>query len=310
MSDAQNDVFYIRDRRLPFHYTIDNEVYDMDFEVEPGNERAAKEWRKWKAILAYNALARHASYEGEERERAAFTHKNIAQELGVGVTTIKNGLEMLVYNKLIALEKKPGGANSYWLLEVPKVEHRRKYVRRNASNHASEPDRRNASTPRRNESNPGRDTSKGCRPASGSDSPKAGADKGIETDSDGPKRKSSKEKISARGAQSPPSEPQSPEDTFIGRVLTWHDQCAKVTKANYRLLTISYQLKARIRQIGLKRAKEIFEHCANGVKPDVHAFWQQLNKEGEASKVELTRREKEHADIPVEVKPEKQAVSA
>jgi len=310
MSDAQNDVFYIRDRRLPFHYTIDNEVYDMDFEVEPENKRAAKEWRKWKAILAYNALARHASYEGEERERAAFTHKNIAQELGVGVTTVKNGLEMLVYNKLIALEKKPGGANSYWLLEVPKAERTRKYVRRNASNHAGEPDRRNASNPGRHESTPGRDTSKGSRPASKPGSPKAGADKEMRGVPDGSKRKTSKEKISGRSPQSPSEEPQSLEDTFIGRVLKWHDQCAKVTKANYRLLTVSYQLKARIKQVGLERAKDIFEHYASGTKPDVHAFWQRLNKEGEASKVELSVREKDVMKIPVEVKPEKAAASA
>ena len=300
MSDAQNDVFYVRDRRQPYHYTVDNEIYDMRLGVY--------------ALGVYNALAYHVAYEGEKREQAAITHKQIAEELSVGLNTVKRALKKLAENNLVAVEARKGFPSVDVLLEVKKAVPSKKYQRREGSpvrtthpGRADSPERTKGRPPKTTPRPPG---AKGSPEGQGRYLPKSGAGKGISGDPEAPKRKTSKEKISARGAQSPPSEPSNPEDKFIGRVLKWHDQCAKVTKANYRLLTISYQLRARIKQVGLKRAKEIFEHRANGVKPDVHAFWLQLNEEGEASKIELSRIEKGHMEIPVEVEPEKQAVSA
>ena len=295
------ELFYIRDRRLPYHYTIDNEVYDMDFEKGP-ETRHQKEWKKWKAILVYNALSRHVSYEGETREQVVFSQKKVAEELDVGVTTVKNGLEMLIYNNLVAVEENLGYPNLYVLLEVKKTLVKKKYVRResqegsrNASTHTGGVDSRNASTPSRSASTPSRNAAKDSRSASTPNRSKVSAgmvfgDNPGEAKRENPSGKA--KSLGAHSAQAPHfQDPYKDQAILIQRICDWHEQIAKLSKGRKRYDSVNIRRWAtkRLFQIGLERMTEIYASEALGANPDIHTFWQKLKAEAEVSNGEVPK---------------------
>ena len=283
----KEDVIFVRDRRLPRHYTIDNEVYDLHLGVF--------------AIGVYNALARHASYEGESIEQAVISQKQIASELGISVRSVQRGLDKLIEARLVFVEsgKEAGAPNIYVLLEVEKSENRRKYQRREGATERRTP-RKGGATKGRTPTTEGRTpATEGRTPMTDRRTPKrskASAGMVFSGDSEGAKKEKGKEKLKAADA----AKYELTLENFTNRVISWHKQCAKATRKSYDPYKIATWLGPHIRHIGLERVAEIFNHVAQGVNPHVNAFWQALREEREKQNTALAVVEEQMlADMPV-----------
>lgn len=293
----KEQVFYIRDRRLPYHYTIDNEVYDMRLGVY--------------GLAVYNAFARHASYEGETREQAALSHKRLAKELRCGVTSVKKGIGILRKAGLIKTEKAVGGASVYVLLEVPKQAPEKKYVRRadqggshNTPNHTDSVDRQNTANPSRNTAKGSRPTTKGGQNAPDRNSRKYVADKAVKARERDSKRKSLTKENLGRAPRASLSESQKYGEelwAFNKRVTAWHQQCEKITGKSYDLTRVSLWCGVRTRQLGLEKVKEVFERIANGANPYIDSFWKALKSEAEKVKAKTAPVEESMLGKPIEL---------
>ena len=286
----KNELIYVRDRRQPYHYTIDNEVYDMALGAH--------------ALLCYNALARHAAYEGEALEQAAVSQGQIARELGISVRSVQRGLDTLIKKSLLLVEsgKRNGEPNLYVLLEVPKAERKPRYVRRGKPGGTS--DSRTAqgkgTTDRRTPATVSRISASGRRTSTpGSRTPESrnhNNDNGLQAPGNAAKKEVLKGKLPAADA----AKYSTTLGKFTNRVIDWHNQCAKGTHKSYSPYKVAKWLGPHIRHLGLDRVVEIFEHVAKGVNPYVNAFWQALREEREKLNKKLALVEQTMlADMPV-----------
>lgn len=280
----KEDLIYVRDRRVGRHYTIDNEVYDARLGVY--------------ALAVYNAFSRHARFEGDDREKVATTHKELAQELRCGVTSIKTAIKKLVEAKFILkLRRKRGEPYVYLLLEVEKKSQPVQFLRR-ADGVSQNTPIRTGGADRRNTTNPGRGATKGSRHATQgsrgapkSKGTKGSAGKGLPTGAKSKTPTGKKKSLGAQDAQAHFHDPYEKQANFSERVWNWHRQVEANSrgKKKYNQGDITRWLTLRISKIGLERAIQIFEHVAKGVSPDIHAFWQALKAEADSSNKTVPR---------------------
>ena len=291
----------IRDRRQPYHYTVDNEVYDMDGFAYLRTVKGKVEVKKMRKVLVlgvYNALARHAPYQGEAIEQTTVSQKKIHEELEISVRTVQRALEALVNAKLLLIERgATGEVNTYVLLQVPKAEYKPRYTKgttegRNTQKKGTTQGR-NPTTQGRNPTTQGRNpTTQGRNPKS----PKSKGHNGLNNLDDAAKTKIKSEKLQATVA----AKYSTTLGKFTNRVIDWHEQCAKGTPQDYSSYKIAKWLGPHIRHLELVRVVEIFEHVARGVNPYVNAFWQTLREEREKQNKKLAKVEQTMlADMPV-----------
>lgn len=286
----KEELIYVRDRRQPYHFTIDNEVYDMGLGPHP--------------FLVYCALARHVDYQGESVEQAAVSQGQIARELGISVRSVQRGLDTLIEKSLLLVEsgKRNGEPNLYVLLEVPKAQRKPRYVRRGKQGGASDrraaqgkgtTDRRTPATDRRTPATEGRTSTPDSHTPK---SVKSNGENGLGGLDDAAKKEVLKGKLPAADA----AKYSTTLGKFTNRVIDWHEQCGKVSHKSYSSYKVAKWLGPHIRHLGLDRVVEIFEHVAQGVNPYVNAFWQALREEREKLNKKLALVEETMlADMPV-----------
>lgn len=278
------DLIFVRDRRRGRHYTIDNEVYDARLGVY--------------ALAVYNAFSRHARFEGDDREKIATTHKELAEELLCGVTSIKTAIKRLVEDRFVLkLRRKRGESYVYVLLEVEKKSQPVQFLRRadgvsqNTPNRTGGADRRNTADPGRGAAKGSRHATQDSRGAPKSKGTKGSAGKGLPAGAKSKTPIGKGKSLGAQGAQAPFHDPYEKQANFSERVWNWHKQVEANSrgKKKYNQGDITRWLTLRISKIGLERAIQIFEHVAKGVSPDIHAFWQALKAEADRSNKTVPR---------------------
>ena len=283
----KEDVIFVRDRRLPRHYTIDNEVYDLHLGVY--------------ALAVYNALARHASYEGESIEQAAISQRQIAKDLGVSVRSVQRGLDKLLKVNLVLVEcgKEAGQPNIYVLLEVEKRSQSPKYRRREGTSDSRTPQQRGTSdsrTPTTDRRTPATDRRTPATDRRTPESSKAAVGIVLGNEPASAKKENVKVKLAAADA----AKYELTLGSFTNRVISWHTQCAAVSHKSYDPFKVAKWLGPYIRHLGLERVAEIFKHIAQGVNPHVNAFWQALREEREKQNKTLAVVEEQMlSDVPV-----------